>query len=60
MALKQSVLNKISHRNKDLTFGCLKENEQEIKSNYPQLIKYLILLYSTCTDQNRCVSICLL
>ena len=44
-------LKKISQRNKDLSFGYLRENEDKSKSNYPQLIKYLVLMYSNAQDQ---------
>ena len=50
-ALKPSVIKEISQRNKDLTFGYLKENETKTKTNYPQLIKYIILLYSNAKDE---------
>ena len=51
MSLKPSVIREISQRNKDLTFGYLKEKEKENKSNYTQLIKYLILSYSNTRDE---------
>ena len=51
MALKASKLKQIPQRNKDLAFGYLRENEVENRSNYPQLIKYLVLFYSNQQDQ---------
>ena len=50
MAFKASKLKQIPQRNKDLTFGYLRENEETNKSNYPQLIKYLVLIYSNAVD----------
>ena len=50
MALKPSKLKQIPQRKKDLAFGYLRENEHTIKSNYPQLIKYLVLIYSNAQD----------
>ena len=50
MALKPSIIKAISQRHKDLTFGYLKEKEKENNANYPQLIKYVVLLYSNATD----------
>lgn len=50
MALKPSAIKEISQRNKDLTFGYLKNNERQNKTNYTQLIKYLILFYSNAKD----------
>ena len=51
MALKASKLKQIPQRNKDLAFGYLRERENKTKCNYPQLMKYLILLYSNAQDQ---------
>ena len=51
MTLKPSKLNQIPLRNKDLAFGYLRENEKKNKSNYPKLIKYLVLIYSNAQDQ---------
>ena len=45
MALKQSKLNKIPQRNKDLAFGYAKECEKEQKFTIPSMIKYLCLIY---------------
>ena len=50
MALKPSLLKRIPQGNKDLAFGYLKEKEKEHNSNYPQLIKFLVLLYSNAQD----------
>ena len=50
MALKQSELNKIPQRNKDLAFGYVKSCEKENKSNIPSMIKYLCLIY---LNQNK-------
>ena len=50
MALKPSKLKQIPQRNKDLAFGYLRENEEKTQSNYPQLIKYLVLVYSNAED----------
>ena len=51
MALKASKLKQIPQRNKDLAFGYLRENENKNKSTYPQLIKYITLVYSSAHDQ---------
>ena len=51
MALKASKLKQIPQRNKDLAFGYLRENEGKHKTNYCQLIKYLVLIYSNQHDQ---------
>ena len=51
MALKPSKLNQIPQRNKDLAFGYLRENESKHKTNYCELIKYLVLIYSNQYDQ---------
>ena len=51
MALKSSKLKEIPQRNKDLAFGYLRGNEKKNKSNYPQLIKYLVLIYSNQQDR---------
>ena len=45
MALKQSNLQQIPQRNKDLTFGYVKECEKRNKSIIPSMIKYLCLIY---------------
>ena len=45
MALTQSKLNQIPQRNKDLTFGYIKECEQNQNSSIPSMIKYLCLIY---------------
>ena len=45
MALRQSQLNKIPLRNKDLAFGYVRECRRKNKSSIPQMIKYLCLLY---------------
>ena len=50
MALKANKIKQIPQTNKDLAFGYLRENEQKSRANYPQLIKYLILLYSNRQD----------
>ena len=51
MAFKPSLIKQISQCNKDLTFGYLKEHEKALKINLPQLIKYIILLYSNAKDE---------
>ena len=51
MTLKASKLKEIPQRNIDLAFGYLKQKEQEHKANYPQLIKYLVLIYSNAQDK---------
>ena len=51
MALKAIKLKQIPQRNKDLAFRNLREKELENRSNYPQLIKYLILFYPNQQDQ---------
>ena len=51
MAFKASKLKQITQQNKDLAFGYLREKESENRSNYPQLIKYLALIYSNAQDQ---------
>ena len=51
MALKASKLKQIEQRVKDLAFGYLRENEAKNKSNYPQLIRYLVLIYSNQKDE---------
>ena len=51
MSLKLSKLKQLSQRNKDLSFGYLRENESQSRSNYPQLIKYLVLFYANAEDQ---------
>ena len=50
MALKQSNLEGIPQRNKDLTFGYIKECETKNKSIIPDMIKYLCLIY---LNQNK-------
>ena len=45
MALKQSALNEIPQRNKDLAFGYITGCEKQTKSLIPEMIKYLCLLY---------------
>ena len=50
MAFKQSKLNEIPQRNKDLTFGYVKECEKKNKSTIPSMIKYLCLIY---LNQNK-------
>lgn len=50
MALKQSKLQQIPQRNKDATFGYVKECEQNYHQIVPSMIKYLILVYF---NQNR-------
>ena len=51
MALKPSTLKQIPQRNKDLAFGYVREHEIDYNSNYSQLIKYLVLLYSNQQDK---------
>ena len=51
MALKASKLKQIPERNKHLAFGYLRENEKKNKTNYPELIKYLVLVYSNRQDK---------
>ena len=51
MALKLSTLKQIPQRNKDLAFGYVREHEINYNSNYSQLIKYLVLLYSNQQDR---------
>ena len=50
-SFKRNIIKEISQRHKDLAFGYLKQNENIHKSNYPQLIKYLILVYSNSKDE---------
>ena len=47
MALKQSKLKQIPQRNKDLTFGFIREHEKCVKNTatIPTMIKYLSLVY---------------
>ena len=50
MTLKQSKLNQIPTRNKDLAFGYVNECEKKYRSSIPSMIKYLCLIYS---NQNK-------
>ena len=50
MSLKQSELQKIPQRNKDLGFGFAKRNENANRSTIPEMIKYLCLIY---LNQNK-------
>ena len=50
MALKQSQLQQIPQRNKDLAFGYVKGIEKMNKSTIPSMIKYLCLIY---LNQNK-------
>ena len=45
MALKQSQLQQIPLRNKDLTFGYVNECEKKNKQTIPSMIKYLCLVF---------------
>ena len=58
MALKQSNLEQIPDRNKDLTFGYVKGCEKANKSVIPEMIKYLCLIYLNQNkdefDKNHC------
>ena len=45
MAFKQSKLQQIPQRNKDATFGYVKECEKRNKNIIPDMIKYLCLVY---------------
>ena len=45
MALKQCKLQQIPQRNKDLTFGYVKEYEKKNKHEIPNMIAYLCLIY---------------
>ena len=45
MALKQSNLQQIPQRNKDVAFGYVKECEKKNKQVIPSMIKYLCLIY---------------
>lgn len=50
MAVKQSILNEIPQRNKDLAFGYVKECDKENKTSIPNMIKYICLIY---LNQNK-------
>ena len=45
MALKQTKLNQIPQRNKDLAFGYVREEEKQYKLSIHKMIKYLCLIY---------------
>lgn len=51
MAASLSKIKEIPQNRKDLAFGYLRENEKQNQLNYPQLVKYLILLYSNAQDK---------
>ena len=50
MAIKQSKLDQIPQRNKDLAFGFVKRNEKANTCTIPAMIKYLCLVY---LNQNK-------
>ena len=50
MSHKQSNLEQIPQRNKDLTFGYFRENDKQNKLLTPDVIKYLCLIY---VNQNK-------
>ena len=45
MALKQSKLEQIHPRNRDLAFGYVRNCENQNKASIPEMIKYLCLLF---------------